>query len=162
MDFCLFVGLNSNGVGSGFLRPNPHRTVDGRHENFSVPNLSRLGGLHYRVNYAVGFILLDNDLDLELGQKINRVFAPAVDFRMAFLTTKSLYLRYRHAGHTYSGDGILDLFQLERLYDRFDFFHEGTFELWPEPVVLRNIGKSFSRASAKSLANFLHENPTIF
>jgi len=54
----------------------------------------------------------NHDLDFDLGNKINRIFRPAVDFRMAFLATESFDLAHGHTADARLGEGILDLLEL--------------------------------------------------
>src|SRR5207245_3460561 len=52
------------------------------------------------------------------------VFAAAVNFSMPFLAAKSFDFAHRHPLQPNLGQGVFDLFDLERLYNRFDFLHQ--------------------------------------
>src|SRR5947207_9939564 len=58
-----------------------------------------------------------------LFRSIDGVFAAAVDFGVTFLTAKAFHFGHGHAFNTELGQGFLDLLELERFDDRFQFFH---------------------------------------
>ena len=61
-------------------------------------------------------------LNLHLRQKIDRVFAPAINFRVPFLAAEALHFRHRHSLDSELGERFLHFFEFERLDDRFEFF----------------------------------------
>src|SRR5947207_4140430 len=58
-----------------------------------------------------------------LFRSIDGVFAAAVDFGVTFLPAKAFHFGHGHAFNTELGQGFLDLLELERFDDRFQFFH---------------------------------------
>ncbi len=69
----------------------------------------------------------EDDLELDLGQEVHRVFAAAVDFRVALLAAEAFDLGDGHAFDAEFGEGVFDFLELERFDDGFDFLHDGEF-----------------------------------
>src|SRR6202000_3294311 len=92
---------------------------------FAVADLPGLGGFddggHRCVQSTVGHYKFDFDFR----QKIHRVLAAAIDFRMAFLAAETLHFRDGHAFRADLGQRVLNFLQLEWFNDRFDFLHIG-------------------------------------
>ncbi len=78
-----------------------------------------LDGLYGAVDKFIG----NDDLDFNLGQKIHHIFGPAVKLRVALLAPKALGLGHRNPQKANFLQRLLHLIKLERLDDRFDFFH---------------------------------------
>ena len=92
-------------------------------EHLSVADLVGGGGLHDRVDDLGGIAIFDDDLEFDLGEKVDRVFRSTIDFGVAFLATESLHFADGHAVDTGFGEGFFDFFEFEGLDDGFDFFH---------------------------------------
>jgi hypothetical protein len=56
-------------------------------------------------------------------KSIYSVFTASIDFCVAFLSPKTLYVHRRHTLDSDFGKSVFDLFKPERLNDRFNFFH---------------------------------------
>ncbi len=65
----------------------------------------------------------NDDLDFHLGQEIDHIFGAAIKLRVALLAPKALGLGHRNAQKADFLQRLLHLIKLERLDDRFDFFH---------------------------------------
>jgi hypothetical protein len=108
---------------SSLVRSNSDGVFDRGHEDLSIANLAGFGrfqdGRHDGILGAVG----DNYLDLDFRKEVDRVFASAIDFGVAFLAAEAFHLGHRHAFNANLPEGVFDLLKLERLYDRFDFLH---------------------------------------
>ena len=72
-----------------------------------------------RSTIAVG----DDHLDLDLRQEIDDVFGAAIELGMALLAAEALDLGDGEAGDADLRQRLAHLVELERLDDRFDFFH---------------------------------------
>ncbi len=72
-----------------------------------------------------GFDLVvgDDRFDFDLREEIDRVFAAAVDFGVAFLSTVAFDLADGHAEDAEVMEGSFDVIELEGFDDGFDFFH---------------------------------------
>ncbi len=85
---------------------------------------------------------------LIFGRKSTVYSLPAINLRVPFLTAKALDLRNSHALNAQAGEGLFDVFQLERLNDGLDLFHvvlriaETDTNNQPRPVN-RNVKKCF-------------------
>src|ERR1700737_4037720 len=105
------------------FRANANRVFHWQHENFAVADFSGLGSAYDggdRFLYHVG---PEHDFHFHFRQKIDGVFAATIDFGMTFLATEAFHFGHGHTFNTKLGEGFLDLLELERLDDRFQFFH---------------------------------------
>src|SRR3546814_695005 len=82
-----------------------------------------MGGLLDGLHRALDQVVLQDDLDLHLGQEIDDVLGAAVERGVAFLAAEALGLGHRDALDADLVQGFLHLVQLERLDDRFDLLH---------------------------------------
>src|SRR5690606_1964874 len=64
-----------------------------------------------------------HQFDLHLGQEVDDVFGSPVKLGMAFLAAEALGLGHRDALEPNLVERFFDFIELERLDDRFDFFH---------------------------------------
>ena len=87
------------------------------------PILPGLGGLDDRGHGGVQTLVADDDLKLYLRQEINRVFAAAINLRVALLPTEALDFADRHSFNPHLTQGVFDFFQLKRLDYGFDLLH---------------------------------------
>ena len=97
----------------------------GRMKTFPSPILPVFADLHDGVHRALHAIVSRYDLKLHLGQKIDGVFAPAIDLGVPLLPAEALDLRDRHALHADFGQRFFHVFQLEWFDDGLDFLHGG-------------------------------------
>ena len=74
-------------------------------------------------HHAIGQTVLDDHLQLHLGQEIDDIFGAAIQLGMALLPAEALRLGDGDAADADFVQRLLHLIQLERLDDRFDFFH---------------------------------------
>src|SRR3569623_807984 len=86
-------------------------------ENLAVADLAGLGGRGNGLDGAIDLGIGDRDLDLDFGQETHGIFGAAIDFGVALLSAVPLHFRDRAAMNANGGQGIADLFQLERLDD---------------------------------------------
>ena len=66
--------------------------LDRGDEDLAVADLAGLGGLDDRVDAALGVAVLDDDLDLHLGQEVDDVLGAAVELGVALLPAEALDL----------------------------------------------------------------------
>jgi hypothetical protein len=115
-----FLKSRSDGVGSLLPGPDTDRLLDRYHEDLAVADLVGAGGIHDRLNSALDEPVIEHDLDFDLGQEVDHVLRPAIDFRVALLPAEALDLGDRHAGNPDFVQRVLHLVELEGLDDRFD------------------------------------------
>ena len=115
------------GVLDGFLiafsGPDPDRLIERGNEDLAVANLpgsSRRGDGFDRLTDEIG---RHGDLDLQLGQKADRIFRPTVDFRVALLAAVTFDFGHGHPGRANRRQSVTNLVQLEWLNDRSNYFH---------------------------------------
>ena len=106
-----------------FFGADTNRLFDRRYKNFAITDFSGFGRLHNRCHGGVNPRVGKDQFDFDLREEIDRVFAAAVDFGMAFLAAEPLDFADGHAFDSNVAEGILYFLQLEWLYDRFNFFH---------------------------------------
>src|SRR3569623_1981819 len=92
-------------------------------ENLAVADLAGLGGCGNGLDGAIDLGIGDRDLDLDFGQETHGIFGATIDFRVALLSAVPLHFRDREAMNANGGQGIADLFQLERLDDSHHDLH---------------------------------------
>src|SRR5262245_61635677 len=80
----------SDGIESGFPRPDPDRFLDVGDEDFSVADPPGLGGAPDRLDGFFDHVIAKHNLDLHLGQKIDDVLGTAIEFGMPFLSAEAL------------------------------------------------------------------------
>src|SRR5271157_2643535 len=90
-----------NGGGAFFFGPNTHDFLDIGDEDFPVSNLAGLGRTDDGPHRALHAGIRENNLDLDLGQKIDFVLAAAIDFSVAFLASEAFDFAHRHAFDSY-------------------------------------------------------------
>lgn len=106
-----FIGPDADGV---FNRADKH---------FSIPDFAGFCGFDDGVDRAVQQVVLDHELDLDLRQKIHRVFTASINFGVTLLPAKALHLTDSHTLDPQARKGFFDFFQLKGLDDGLDLFH---------------------------------------
>src|SRR3569833_1450347 len=92
-------------------------------ENLAVADLAGLGGSGDGVDGAVDLGIGDRDLDFDFGQETHGVLSATINFGMTLLAAVPLHFRDREAMNADGGQGISDLFQLDRLDDSHHDLH---------------------------------------
>ena len=95
----------------------------GADENFSVADFAGLGGFDDRIHRCLHIAVRQHDFDFDLGQKIDGVFAAAINFGVALLAAKPFDLGDRHAFDAEARQSFFHFFEFERFDDGLDFFH---------------------------------------
>src|SRR5579883_3233996 len=113
----------SDGVYSGFPRPDPDGFFNRRNEYFAVPNAARLSGTADRFDRLLNHIVTEHNLDLHLGEKINDVFGTAIELRVALLAPEPFRLGDCYSLQTNLLQRLLHFVEFEWLDDGLDFFH---------------------------------------
>ena len=100
--------------------------VHARDPDLAVADLAGGRRLDDHVHHIGGVRVLDDDLDLHLGDEVDRVLRPAVDLGVALLPAEAADLTDRQAVHPEGLQRLLDVLELERLDDRGDELHACT------------------------------------
>src|SRR5947209_5461948 len=116
----------SDGVGSGFSRPDAHDVEDVGDEDLAVADAACAGGCGDGFEGAGELVVGDDHLDLDLGKEVHDVLGAAVELGLALLAPVALGLDDSHALHAQLLQGLLHLVELERLDDGFDLFHRSS------------------------------------
>ena len=110
--FCApFVGSNTN----GFLNRGD--------KDLAVTNLPGLGGFGDGPCGGLGLVVAHHHFNLDLGEEVDGVLAPSVDFRVAFLAAKALHLTDGHPFDSDLSEAFLNILKFEGFDNRFYFFH---------------------------------------
>ena len=113
----------SNGFIARFLGANTNGGFDIADKHFAVAYLARSSrpndGFDGLLDQGIG----QDDLDLDFREEIDRIFAAAVNFRVALLAAKALHLGDGQALRAHSGQRLFNFFEFEGFDDGFDFFH---------------------------------------
>ena len=115
--------MRLEGFFADFLSANAYGLIDGGDEDLAVADLAGAGGFDDCGLDAGDEIIGEDDLDLDLGQEIDRVFAAAINLGMALLASKALDFRDRESLYPDACKGFLNFLEFERLDDGVDFFH---------------------------------------
>src|SRR5437588_986610 len=95
-------------------------------EDLAVADLAGTRGFDDGVDGRLDLVVGDDNLDLDLRQKVDDVLGAAIELGMPLLAPEPLDLGDGEAGHADLGQGLADLVELKRLHDCFDFLHA-----WP-------------------------------
>ena len=117
---------------AGLLRADARGTFNRQDENFSIADLPSLGGLDDRFHRGRDLIIRQHEFKFDLGEKIHRVFAAAINFRVPLLAAEAFDFGDRHAFDADAGQCFFDLFQFERFDDGLNFFHDEDAILRPD------------------------------
>ena len=120
------AGSVSDGVCATIAGADAHRLLDVHDEDLAVADPPGLRRFRDRLDDIVDQAVLDDDLDLHLGQEVDDIFGPAIELRMALLPAEALHLGDGDSGNARIVKGVLHVVELERLDDRFDFFHRAS------------------------------------
>src|SRR5262249_31212217 len=93
------------------------------HEDLAVADPAGARRALDRFDDLGGLIVGNDDLELNLGKKIDYVLGPTVEFGMALLAAESFYFANREPLHADTRERLFDLVKLERLDDRVDLLH---------------------------------------
>src|SRR6266568_1808973 len=113
-----------DGVLALFAGADADDLVDRRDEDLAVADAAGLRGLGDGAQHLVHHFVLDDDLDLHLGDEIYDVGRAAVDLLLAAGPAEALDLGHRHPLDPDRAQALLHLVELEGLDDGFDLFHE--------------------------------------
>src|SRR5215207_2869534 len=102
------------------------RLLDRRYKNLAIADATSLRRLADRLHRAVHEIVRKDDLELHLGQEVDNVLGAAVQLGVTLLPPEPLRLDHRDALQAHLLKRFLDLVELERLDDRFNFLHAGS------------------------------------
>lgn len=99
---------------------------EGNDKNLAIANsacfCSRLNGFQGFFDFFIG----QNQLDFDFGQKIDNVFRAAIKFGVSFLPAKAFDFADSETLNARSIEAFLDFFQLKRLNDGLNFFHNAS------------------------------------
>ena len=92
-------------------------------EDLAVADLAGLGAFANRVEDRLQDGIIDDDLDLDLGNEIDGILGAAVHFGVAFLAAEAADLGDGHALDPRVGQCLFDVVELEMADNGFNFLH---------------------------------------
>ncbi len=92
-----------------------------RDKYFAVTDLAGFSRLDDGLDGLRHLIVRQHRFDFNLRHKIHGVFAAAINFGVAFLSSKALHFGHGHAVDAEFAQGVFDFFELERFDDGFNF-----------------------------------------
>src|SRR4029450_7980871 len=116
----------SDGVGPGLPGPDPPDVLDGHDPYLAVADLAGASRFDELLDHPIDITVVDEDLDPDLWNEVDRVLGAPVDLRVPALTAEPLDVGDREALHPEVLDGVLHVVDLERLDDAHDELHESS------------------------------------
>src|SRR6185295_2110791 len=113
--FAPFTGADTNGF------------VDGGDEDLPVADAAGAGHGQDGLDDVTHDLVLDDDLDPDLGDEVDDIGGSAIDLFFPSGPTEALHLVDGHSLHADFPQPVLHVIELEWFDDGFDFFHED----WP-------------------------------
>ncbi len=98
--------------------------IDLADEYLAVADTAGAGRAYDGLNCAFSAIVCDNQFDLDLGQKIDRVFATAIELGVTLLSAMAASLENGHSLYARFEQRVFDCIQLGWLEDGFNLEHE--------------------------------------
>ena len=106
-----------------FARADADGLKDVGHEDLAVADLAGLGGAHDRVGDLLELRVVDHDLDLHLGQKVDHVLGAAIKLGVALLSAEAAHVCDGHALQACILKRLFHIIQFEWFDNGFDFLH---------------------------------------
>src|SRR5262249_35709761 len=113
----------SDGVESGFARPDPDRFLNIGDEDFSVADPPGLGSAPDRLDGFLNHVIAQHNLDLHLRKKIDDVFGASIQLRVSLLAPEAFGFGDRNALQSNFLQRLLHLVELEGFDDGLNFLH---------------------------------------
>ena len=113
-----------------FAGPDAHAVVHRQYKDLAVTDFAffaRSTTFQDRVDGGFDKFIIDSDLQLHFPKQVHAEFMSAVDFRLAFLSSKALAVHHRESYHVNFRQRSFYIFQFRRLYDGDNQFHERAF-----------------------------------
>jgi len=144
----------SDGLVSSLAGPHSDCLGHGIDEYLAVTYFAGICSSPYRSYDTVDHLVIYDDLNLDLGDKINGILSPTVNLFVSLLATVPLYLTYGHSLDTDSVEGLLYAVHHMRFDNGFDFVHTVS-PLW----VQQSIAMLAMEGQIQALDFFLGVNP---
>src|SRR5579863_4075159 len=113
----------SQSIFSALIVADANDLIDVRNKNFPVTDFAGASGCRNCLHNFFDHRISDDQLELDLGNKIDGVFPSAVELGVSLLSSVAASLKHGHALDSNLVQRILHTFQLGDLDDCFDFGH---------------------------------------
>src|SRR5580658_8459643 len=128
------VAVPLDRIRAAFAGTNPDRFLDARDEDLAIADAAGMGRLLDRLDGPLDHRIFHDDFDLHLREEVDDVLSAAIELGVAFLPTETLGLDHGDALDPDLVQSLFHFIKLERLDDRFDFFH------WSQPPMPKILG----------------------
>ena len=125
-----------------FFCPDPNGLLHIANEDLAIANLSRFCAADNRRHGVGDLAIRDDKFHFEFRQKIDGIFAAALNLGMPLLSAESFYFRNGHSLDPELMEPILHFLEFERLDNGFDLLHVGEMVNavtlpWPDSILQR-------------------------
>src|SRR5512143_2593285 len=114
---------SSKSRGAALFVTDPDGFIHFGQKDFSVADLAASGGLDDALHRWIDQAVREHHFDLDLGNEVEAVLAPAVTLRVSLLAAVATHLRDRHAFHSDLIKTVSDRFKPVHLHDRLQLHH---------------------------------------
>src|SRR5210317_1129110 len=111
------------GLRTVFTGTDSYRLFNVRHKDLAVADASGAGFLLHSLDNGRHLFVINDQVNLDLGEEVNLVFRAAIKFRVPFLATKAAHFTDCHTADAQIRDCRFDIVQFERFDDTLNFLH---------------------------------------
>src|SRR5699024_3441014 len=104
-------------INTTFASANTYGFLHRRDKYFPIPYLAGKCRFYNDVNHVLYQRSRNNDFQLDFGQEVHHILGIAIQFRMTFLSTKTLDFGNRHSTNTDISERLSYFVQFKRLND---------------------------------------------
>ena len=112
---------------ASFSGSNTSDIINGADENLPVSNFTGFGSVDDGIDSGGNLTVRQNNFDLDLREKIDGIFAAAIDFRVALLAAETFHFTHGHSFNSNTSESFFDVFELKRFDNSLDFLHRFCF-----------------------------------
>src|SRR5262249_15561166 len=118
----------------GLAGADAHCALDAGDKDLAVADLAGLGRVGDHLDHLVDLVVVDSDVDPDLGQEVHGVFGAAINLLVALLAAVAFDLGDGHALDAVGGERVAHVVELERLDDGDDQFHGISVPRYAAPI----------------------------
>ena len=117
--------VHGNSITTGFAGADTDGVFHRGNEHFAVTDFSSVGAFNDGFGHGASVLIVNDDFELHLREKIHGVFTATVNLSMALLAAESFDFRNGHSLNADFGESFLHFFEFEGFDNGFYFFHDG-------------------------------------
>src|SRR5918992_6033995 len=120
---------HSDSLSPMFARTNADGIVHRQDEDLAVTDAASASRRDNRFSNGGGLTIVKEKFDFDLGEEIDNILCPAIQFGVPLLPTESLDFRDGHTVDAQLGKRFFHVVKLERFDNGFDLFHNDLHQL---------------------------------